>query len=100
MQIMSFRNKGLERVVKTGDPSGIRICHANRLRSIIKGIRSVRFPGELIQGGNHQFYPIPRLRLNQQMAKDIWSCRVSGNWRLIFRVDQNQVFDMDYLDYH
>lgn len=100
MQIKSFRSKALERFVRTGNPSGICINHAHRLRSIIKDIRSVRFPGQLTQGGNHQFYPIPRLRLNRQMAKDLWCCRVSGNWRLIFRVEKNQVFEMDYLDYH
>ena len=46
MQIKSFRSKALERFVKTGNPSGICINHAHRLRSIIKDIRTVRFPGQ------------------------------------------------------
>jgi len=29
-----------------------------------------------------------------------WAVTVNGNWRLIFRFEGNDVFDVDYLDYH
>ena len=29
-----------------------------------------------------------------------WSVTVSGNWRLTFRMDGQDAFDVDYLDYH
>ena len=32
--------------------------------------------------------------------KDYWSIRVSGNYRIIFKWDGQNAFDVDYLDYH
>jgi len=29
-----------------------------------------------------------------------WAVRVSGNWRVIFRLEDGQVFDVDLIDYH
>ena len=29
-----------------------------------------------------------------------WSVSVSGNWRVIFRFEDGDVYDVDYLDYH
>ncbi|MCJ7684250.1 MAG: type II toxin-antitoxin system RelE/ParE family toxin [Desulfobacteraceae bacterium] len=29
-----------------------------------------------------------------------WSVPVSGNWRVIFRFEDDNAFDVDYLDYH
>jgi proteic killer suppression protein len=29
-----------------------------------------------------------------------YSVMVSGNWRVIFRFEQGDVLDVDYLDYH
>jgi toxin HigB-1 len=31
---------------------------------------------------------------------DYWSIKVSGNYRIIFRFKDGDVFDVDYLDYH
>ena len=32
--------------------------------------------------------------------KDYWAVNISGNWRIIFRIEDGNVFDVDYLDYH
>jgi len=32
--------------------------------------------------------------------KDFWSIKVSANYRIIFRFDAGDVFDIDYVDYH
>ena len=29
-----------------------------------------------------------------------FALRVSGNWRVIFRMEQGDAFDVDYIDYH
>ncbi|MGH8394469.1 MAG: type II toxin-antitoxin system RelE/ParE family toxin, partial [Pseudomonas sp.] len=31
---------------------------------------------------------------------DYWSVSISGNWRIIFRMFNDQVELVDYLDYH
>lgn len=32
--------------------------------------------------------------------RGFWSVKVSGNWRVIFRFEKGDVFDVDYVDYH
>jgi len=32
--------------------------------------------------------------------KDFWSIKVSANYRIIFRLKDGDIFDVDYLDYH
>ena len=32
--------------------------------------------------------------------KGHWAVRVSGNWRIVFRFEKGDAFDVDYLDYH
>jgi proteic killer suppression protein len=32
--------------------------------------------------------------------KGFWSVRVSGNWRIIFRFQDGDVFDVNLVDYH
>ena len=32
--------------------------------------------------------------------QEYWSVSVNGNWRLIFRFENGDVYDVDYLDYH
>jgi proteic killer suppression protein len=29
-----------------------------------------------------------------------WAVTVSGNWRVIFRFEESDAFDVDYVDYH
>jgi len=30
----------------------------------------------------------------------LWSVRVSGNWRIVFRFDGSEAVDVDLIDYH
>lgn len=32
--------------------------------------------------------------------KNYYALKVSGNWRVIFRYEDDDVYDVDYLDYH
>jgi len=32
--------------------------------------------------------------------RGFWSVKVSGNWRIIFRFENGDAFDVDYVDYH
>jgi plasmid maintenance system killer protein len=45
---------------------------------------------------------LPGLRLHKLSGNltDFYSVSISGNWRVIFRFDGNDVCDVNYLDYH
>ena len=32
--------------------------------------------------------------------REFWSVSVSRNWRVIFRLEQGDIYDIDFVDYH
>ncbi len=44
----------------------------------------------------------PGLRLHPLTGNliEFWSVSVSGNWRIVFRFEDNHVCDVDLVDYH
>jgi proteic killer suppression protein len=41
-----------------------------------------------------------RLHLLKGDLKGFWAVTVRANWRAIFRFEEGDAFDVDYLDYH
>jgi proteic killer suppression protein len=91
--IRSFRHKGLERFFQKGSKSGIRPEHAARLRLLLARLHGARTPQDMA---------LPGLRLHALSGerKGCWAVDVSGNWRVVFRFDEHDVVEVDYLDYH
>ena len=91
--IRSFRHKGLERFFCTGSKAGISPDHAARLRLILARLHASSLPKDM---------NLPGLRLHALSGdrKGRWAVDVSGNWRVVFRFEENDAFEVDYLDYH
>jgi toxin HigB-1 len=91
--IVNFKHKGLEEFFKLGKSAKINPSHLKRLRLILAKLNTVvqvadmNFPGS-------DLHPLKGDR------KDFWSVSVNGNWRVIFRLEDEKVYDVDYLDYH
>jgi proteic killer suppression protein len=91
--IQSFRHKGLEDFHYDGTKKGIGPSHAQKLADILDvldaatNIQDINFPGS-------------RLHRLQPRAENRWSVRVSSNWRVTFRFEQGDVWEIDYEDYH
>jgi len=45
-------------------------------------------------------FPGSRLHKLEPKKENIWSVRVSGNWRIIFKFIDGDAYVVDYLDYH
>jgi proteic killer suppression protein len=45
-------------------------------------------------------FPGWRLHPLKGELKGFWSVTVSGNWRVIFRFEKGDAFDLDFVDYH
>lgn len=41
-----------------------------------------------------------RLHVLKGELKGIWSISISGNWRIIFRFSEGDIYDVDLVDYH
>ncbi len=91
--IKSFKHKGLERFFYEEDKSGIQPKPTQKLADILDrlnastSIKDMNFPGSYL----HQL---------SGKLKGLWSVKVSGNWRIIFKFIEGNTYDVNYVDYH
>lgn len=91
--IETIRHKGLEAFYRTEEPKGLPQKLVKRIAAILPALDVAQGPEELA---------LPGLRLHPLKGKlhGYWSVSVSGNWRLVFRFQNNAVYDLDLVDYH
>ena len=91
--ILRIRHKGLERLSTDGNARGVNAQHAKRLRMILAVLATARVPSDM---------NLPGLRLHPLSGarKGQWAVSVSGNGRVVFEFDGENVTDVDLVDYH
>ena len=91
--IKGFRHKGLKRLFETGDRRGVAPNLANRLRRQLDVLNRARDTADM---------NLPGYRLHQLKGSrsGTWSVTASGNWRITFRFEGEDAFDVDLEDYH
>jgi proteic killer suppression protein len=49
-----------------------------------------------------KLHPFPSWKAHQLTGdrKGVWSLNVTRNWRLTFRIEDDEILDVDYEDYH
>ena len=90
--IKNFRHKGLKQLYETGSHQGVRPEHVKRLRLILARLDASQKPNDM---------RLPGLKLHSLKGdyEGFWAVSVSGNWRVVFRFEDNSAADIDYLDY-
>lgn len=91
--IKSFLHKGLQKFYSKGTTAGIQKKHENKLRLILSNLDQSETPDDMDLPGLHMH----RLKGDK---KDVWSVRVSGNWRITYRFIGKDVELVNYEDYH
>jgi len=91
--ITTFRHQGLEAFFRTGGKAGIQPQHAGKLGVQLTTLDFARSPDDMNASGWR------RHSLSHDLAGH-WSVWVSGNWRLTFTFDDDDVVLVDYQDYH
>ena len=91
--ICNFRHRGLKRLYKRGDASQVRPDLLDRIRSIL---------GRLDTAARIEDMRIATYRLHALKGdlKGYWAVTVRANWRIIFRFEGGDAFDVDLVDYH
>ena len=91
--IQKFKHKGLKRLFESGSSAGVISKHVTRLRQILALLETA----ETLDDMN-----LPGLNLHELKGdrKGTWSVKVSGNWRVTFKLQKGDVFDVNYEDYH
>jgi proteic killer suppression protein len=96
MNLIRFVHKGLKRLYLDGDARGVPTAMADKLRKLLFALETAenleqvkRFPGWKLHPLKGEF-------------EGFWSLTVTGNWRLIFRYEEerNSASDFNLIDYH
>ena len=91
--IKRFRHRGLERFFRKGNPGGIQARHAGRIGRILDALDAASSPHQLNIPGMH-------LHSLKGARKGQWAMTVSGNWRITFAFDGEDVIVVNLEDYH
>ncbi|HXP45859.1 MAG TPA: type II toxin-antitoxin system RelE/ParE family toxin [Terriglobales bacterium] len=96
MQFASFRHKGLRRLNEDGNAKGVPPAMADKLRKLLFALETADSLDQLNRFPGWKLHPL------KGDLKGFWSLTVTGNWRLIFRYDEetNAAVDIDLIDYH
>jgi len=92
MAIRTFQHKGLRRLYDAGEKIDISAALAEKIADVLVAIDEATRPGDVGLSPGWRLHP-----LNGNL-KGFWS--VSGNWRVVFRFEKGDAFDVDLIDYH
>lgn len=91
--IINFRHKGLRLFYEKDDSSKLQPHHIEKIRRILYRLDE----SLIIEDMNQIGWALHQLTGE---LKGFWSVKVDKNFRIIFRLENEQVFDVDYIDYH
>jgi proteic killer suppression protein len=91
--IKGFKHRGLKRLYERDDRSGIRPDLVDTVQEILTILDDAHTSQELNLPGY-------RLHALKGSLKGYWSVTVRANWRIIFRFEGTDAFDVELIDYH
>jgi proteic killer suppression protein len=91
--IKRFKHKGLRQLFESGILKSVNPSHVTRLRKILALLETAETPEDM---------DLPGLGLHRLKGKrkETWTVQITGNWRLTFRFQKGDAFDINYEDYH
>jgi toxin HigB-1 len=91
--IRNFRHRGLERLFVRGDRSKIRPDLVAKVERVLARLNVSTEAGDM---------DAPGFGLHAMSGdyKGYWSVVISRNWRVVFRFENGDTFDVDFVDYH
>jgi proteic killer suppression protein len=91
--IKSFKHKGLHKFFDTGRATGIQPHHQQRLRICLTALDTATRIEDM---------DLPGFRLHPLKGdkKGLWAIDVSKNWRIVFKLQDGNVYVVDYEDFH
>ena len=93
--VKSFKHKGLRLLWQTGKSNKLPADQLNKIKQMLEVIDSSQSVPQ-----DFEFFISWRIHPLKGSLKGYWSLTVKENWRIIFRFDGQNAFDIDYLDYH
>ena len=92
--IESIAHKGLRVLWEKDDPSKLPPEQVMKITRILESLDTAKALNTL------KAIPGYKLHALSGNLKGRWSIWVTGNFRIVFRFDGENIFDVDYIDYH
>jgi proteic killer suppression protein len=92
--IKSFKHKGLKRLFENNEPKAVPSGQAQKILDVFAALDTAAEPGEV------GLFPGWKLHPLKGDLKGFWSVTITGNWRMIFRFEDGDAYDLDLIDYH
>ncbi|HBX5699397.1 MULTISPECIES: type II toxin-antitoxin system RelE/ParE family toxin [Enterobacteriaceae] len=92
--IISIKHKGLRKFAETGKTSGIPQQLSQRLKLILTALSTATTLQDMMDLKALRCHPLKGDRQGE------YSLEVNGNWRVVFKLEEPNVFDVDLEDYH
>ncbi|MEM8839645.1 MAG: type II toxin-antitoxin system RelE/ParE family toxin [Pseudomonadota bacterium] len=96
MEIRNIRHKGLRALVEKNNPKGLQADYVAEITDIMGFLIDMEDISEVFDLRKYKPHQLVGTR------SGTYSLRVSANWRITFKHDaaENELFDVDYEDYH
>lgn len=91
--IRSVRHKGLKRFIEDDDRSKLPADMVDRIRNILTALADAATVEEMD-------LPPYRLHALKGNLRGFHAVTVRANWRITFRFEDGDAFDVDFVDYH
>lgn len=91
--IKTWKHKGLRRFFESGNKSEIIPAHERKIKIILQRLSAAINPEDMNTQGM-QFH-----KLSGNYA-GFYSVSVNGNWRIIFKFNNQDAEEVNYVDYH
>lgn len=92
--IKNIKHKGLKSFAEDGSTAGIQPSMAKKLRMILTMLSTANSLQDVIDVKSLRCHSLKGDR------KGEYSVEVNGNWRVVFKVEEPNVLDVDLEDYH
>ena len=91
--IQSFAHKGLKKLFEDGMRRYVNANHVETLKDILDHLDAASTSDDM-------FYPGSGCHLLQPKQEGRWAVKVSENWRVTFRFENGDAYEVNYEDYH
>ena len=92
--IKTFKNKKLKRLFDQGDAAALPAGQAEKISDVLAALDTAEEPSEVGRFPGWRLHPL------RGDLKGFWSVTITGNWRIVFRFEDGDAFDVDLVDYH
>ena len=94
MRIRSFAHKGLRRLYEENSSKGLGADTVDKLRKMLTFLDAMQTPEDL------PALPMWKAHILTGDRKGTWSLSVTRNWRMTFRIEGDEIIDINLEDYH